>query len=65
MDLHSYQRYDAPHPKTPRDRIGILQGTFVVHNTERVFSALAIAQAHEQNNTLIKADGGVLMIILH
>ncbi|CAE1246682.1 unnamed protein product [Acanthosepion pharaonis] len=32
-------------------------GNFVVHKTDRKFSAMAIDQAHEQNNAVIKVDG--------
>jgi len=33
------------------------KGNFVIHKSEREFSALAIDQAHEQNNAVIKGDG--------
>ena len=33
-----------------------------VLDTKRVFFTLAIAQAHEQNNALIKADGGAVLL---
>ena len=32
----------------------------VVHKTRRVFSGMPIDQAHEQNNALIKGDGGAV-----
>ena len=35
-------------------------GNFTVHKTEKVFSAMAIDQAHEQNNSAIKGDGGAI-----
>ena len=35
-------------------------GKFVVHKTRRVFSGIPIDQAHEQNNALIKGDGGAV-----
>jgi hypothetical protein len=35
-------------------------GNFVVHKSMRPFSAMAIDQAHEQNNTLVKGDGGAV-----
>jgi len=35
-------------------------GNFVVRKTGRVFSIIAIDQAHEQNNALIKGDGGAI-----
>ena len=37
-------------------------GKFVVHKTERNFSGLAIDQAHEQANAVIKGDGGAVGI---
>ena len=36
------------------------QGNFVVHKTHRDFSGLAIDQAHEQANAIIKGDGGAI-----
>ena len=35
-------------------------GKFVVHKTKWVFSGIPIDQAHEQNNVLIKGDGGAV-----
>lgn len=35
-------------------------GKFVVHKSSREFSAMAIDQAHEQANAVIKADGGAV-----
>ncbi len=37
-------------------------GSFVVHKSCREFSALAIDQAHEQANAVIKGDGGAIGI---
>ena len=36
------------------------QGNFVVHKSDRNFSAMTIDQAHEQNTTVIKGDGGAI-----
>ena len=36
------------------------EGNFTVQKTNRVFSAIAIDHAHEQNNALIKGDGGAV-----
>ena len=36
------------------------EGNFTVRKTTRDFSALAIDQAHEQNNALVKGDGGAV-----
>ena len=35
-------------------------GNFVVSKTNRAFSSLPIDQAHEQNNKIIKGDGGAI-----
>ena len=48
---------DLQHPEVARD---FHKGNFVVHKSEREFSALAIDQAHEQNNAIIKGDGGAI-----
>jgi len=37
-----------------------LKGNFVVKKSKRAFSALAIDQAHEQNNASVKGDGGAV-----
>ena len=37
-------------------------GKFVVHNSLRRFSGIPIDQAHEQNNKLVKGDGGIIGI---
>jgi len=36
------------------------QGKFTVQKTNRVFSAMSLDQAHEQNNDLVKGDGGII-----
>ena len=36
------------------------KGLFTVHKTPRLFSAIAINQAHEQNNGMVKGDGGAV-----
>ena len=38
----------------------LMKGNFVVKKTERRFSAIAIDQAHEQNNASVKDDGGAV-----
>ena len=35
-------------------------GLFVVHKTRNKFSGIAIDHAHEQNNALVKSDGGAV-----
>ena len=37
-----------------------MNGKFVVKKSQRAFSALAIDQAHEQQNALVKGDGGAV-----
>ena len=37
-------------------------GKFVVHKSNREFSALAIDQAHEQANAVIKGDDGAIVV---
>ena len=36
------------------------KGNFTVHKSPRLFSSIAIDQAHEQNNALVKSDGGAI-----
>ena len=38
----------------------ISSGSFTVRKTGRKFSAMAIDQAHEQNNAMVKGDGGAV-----
>ena len=45
------------HPGVPRV---FRAGHFTVRNTKNVFSSIPIDQAHEQNNALIKGDGGAV-----
>lgn len=37
-----------------------VKGNFVIKKSSRAFSAVAIDQAHEQNNALVKGDGGAV-----
>uniref|UniRef100_A0A0L8FV64 Uncharacterized protein n=1 Tax=Octopus bimaculoides TaxID=37653 RepID=A0A0L8FV64_OCTBM len=37
-------------------------GRFEIHKMERLFSAIGVDQVHEQNNALIKEDGGAVEI---
>lgn len=39
------------------------KGQFVIHKTNNPFSALAVDQAHEQNNALIKGNGGAVGLL--
>ena len=38
----------------------LVKGAFTVRKSCRSFSAIAIDQAHEQNNALVKGDGGAI-----
>ena len=40
-----------------------MKGYFTVRKTNKVFSAMGIDQAHEQNNKIVKTDGGVIGIL--
>ena len=44
--------------KHPEMALKFKNGHFAVHKTEQMFSAIAIDQAHEQNN--VKGDGGAV-----
>ena len=48
------------HPDTT---IQFSQGGFAVHKTKRPFSSIAIDQAHEQNNKVVKGDGGAVGLL--
>ena len=45
---------EQQHPDVARE---FHKGNFVIHKSRREYSALAIDQAHEQNNAVIKGDG--------
>ena len=46
---------DEQHPQIAE---AFLAGKFFIHKTGRTFSGMAIDQAHEQVNAIIKGDGG-------
>ena len=48
------------HEKHPQLAAEFHRGNFVVHKSGREFSAIAIDQAHEQANAVIKGDGGAV-----
>ena len=48
---------EKQHPDVARE---FHQGNFVVHKYDRNFSAMAIDEPHEQNNAVIKGDGGAI-----
>ena len=45
---------------SPATKLNFREGLFVVHKTGNKFSGLALDQAHEQNNALVKSDGGTV-----
>ncbi|CAG9762315.1 unnamed protein product [Ceutorhynchus assimilis] len=49
--------------KLPNVYREFMLGNFVVHKSGCIFSAVGIDQAHEQNNALIKADGGAVGLL--
>lgn len=68
LDRTNYARWIPVHL---RDMVGLKQshpdiyaefmnGKFVVKKTRHAFSAIAIDQAHEQNNACVKGDGGAI-----
>ena len=42
-----------------------VKGNFVLHESSRIFSGIALDQAHEHNNRFVKSDGGVIGITEH
>ena len=68
LDHTNYSRWLPVHirdicelsDKHPTVHEKFLSGSFVVHKTRRVFPAIALDQEHEQENALIKGDGGAI-----
>ena len=48
---------EKKHPQVAQE---FQNGKFVAHKSSRQFSAVAIDQAHEQANAVIKGDGGAI-----
>ena len=66
MALHSSTCVNAQQGrdrKWKRKRNICKTGNFTIQKTNRVFSAIPIDQAHEQNNACIKSDGGAVGLI--
>ena len=57
IHLRDMMSLEKQHPEVAKE---FHNGNFVVHKTSRKFSAMAIDQAHEQNNAVIKGDGGAV-----
>lgn len=48
------------HQKHPDLYAEFMEGHFAFHKTKKHFSAMALDQAHEQNNAIVKGDGGAV-----
>lgn len=57
IHLHDMISLEQSHPSVYAE---FVKGKFVVKKSKRLFSAIAIDQAHEQNNALVKGDGGAV-----
>ena len=57
MDLRYMMVLEEQHPDVISE---FHKGNFVIHKSRRDLSAMAIDQAHEQNNAVIKGDGVLL-----
>lgn len=57
IHLRDIMCLEKQHPEVARE---FHKGNFVVHKSDRDFSSMAIDQAHEQNNAVIKGDGGAI-----
>ena len=68
LDLTNYSRWLPVHlrdmqqlpMKHPDVYEKFVDGFFVVHKTQNRFSAMALDQAHEQENAVVKGDGGAV-----
>lgn len=68
LDHTHYSRWLSVHirdmttlaEKHPEIQAEFKSGNFVVHRTSNNFSAMALDQAHEQNNALVKGTGGAI-----
>ena len=59
VHLKDMMSLEQQHPEVTRE---FHKGNFVVHTSRREFSAIAIGQAHEQNNADINGDGGAVWL---
>ena len=59
IHLRDMLRLGSTHPQIKSE---FIKGNFVVHKSKRGFSALAIDQAHEHANAVIKGEGGAVGI---
>ena len=71
LDHYHYARWLSVHVRDlmhlpnlhPDLATEFLAGKFVVNKTQRVFSSMAIDQAHEQANAAVKGDGGAVGLL--
>lgn len=59
VHLRDMLTLESRHPEVAHE---FMKDNFVVHKTKHEFSALALDQAHEQANALIKGDGGAIRL---
>ena len=57
VHLRDMMSLEYSHPEVARE---FHRGNFAVHKSKRDFSAMAIDQAHEQANAVVKGDGGAI-----
>lgn len=57
VHIRDMKGLQAKHPATAKE---FSAGKFTVKRSHRVFSAIAIDHAHEQNNAYVKGDGGAV-----
>ena len=57
VHLHDLGALQKQRPEVYQE---LVKGAFTVRKSCRSFSAIAIDQAHEQNNALVKGDGGAI-----
>lgn len=57
VHLRDMAELPTKHPNVYQE---FMDGHFTVQKTKRVFSAIPIDQAHEQNNACVKGDGGAV-----
>ena len=50
------------HQNSPSIYYEFISGNFVLHESHRIFSAVAIGQSHKHNNCFVKSDRGVIGI---
>lgn len=51
------------HERHPSIHAEFVKGRFVVAKTQKLFSTMSVDQAHEQNNALVKGDGGAIGLL--